>query len=191
MEKTCVPQASHMADHFHVAKWFTHFKQLTLLLCCCLLALQISACWTIPYMVNATKGAGDRPQGGTATSLILTRTITNDHQWFHLKRRTLGSSLWFDAKALVCAIVKGKSQFWLFCARSVSLATFVIIVTHNGLPQRIPPLCLTGKLKYLCSELCLPVDVRKEEINTTAYLRFAILGGTCKISFLTSPISDP
>lgn len=48
MEKTCVPQASHMADHFYVAKWFRLFKQPTLSLCCCLLALQISACWTIP-----------------------------------------------------------------------------------------------------------------------------------------------
>ena len=183
--------SSHMADHFHVAKWLTHFRQLTLLLCCCLLALQISSCWTIPYMVNATKGAGERPEGGTAISLTLTRAIASDRQWLHLKRRTSGSSLWFDAKALVCAIVKGKSQFWLFRATSVSLATFVITVTHNGLPQRIPPLCLTGKPKYLCSELCLPVDVRKEEINTIPCLRFAILGGTWKISFLTSPISDP
>ena len=44
--------------------------------------------------------------------------------------------------------------------------TFVTVVTHNGLPQRILPLCLTVKLKCLCSELCPPVDGRKEEINT-------------------------
>lgn len=110
MEKTCVPQASHMADHFYVAKWFRLWtSNPTLSLCCCLLALQISACWTIPYMVNAAKGAGGQ----------ITRRHSHLSQpspmmisaWLHLQRRISGSSLWLDNKALVCAIVKGKSQF--------------------------------------------------------------------------------
>ena len=33
---------------------------------------------------------------------------------------------------------------------------------HNGLPQRILPLCLTVKLKRLCSEPCPPVADRKK-----------------------------
>ena len=74
-----------------------------------------------------------------------------------------------------------KSQFRLFQARSVSLVTFVIIISHNGLPQRLLPLCLTVKLKCLCSEPCPPVDDRKEEINISICLRLAILEDTCRI----------
>ena len=44
---------------------------------------------------------------------------------------------------------------------------FVTIVIHNALPQRILPLYLTVQLKCPCSEPCLPVDGRKEEINTS------------------------
>ena len=39
-----------------------------------------------------------------------------------------------------CDCVTRKSQFWLFHARPVSLAAFVIIITHKGLPQRPVPL---------------------------------------------------
>ena len=67
-----------------------------------------------------------------------------------------------------------RSQNSLFWARSVSLATFVIVITYNGLAQRIPSLCLTIKLKCLCSEACLPGDGRKEEINTFPFLWLAI-----------------
>ena len=42
---------------------------------------------------------------------------------------------------------------------------FVIRIIQNGLPQRILPLCMTIKLKCLCSELCPPVDGRKEKIK--------------------------
>ena len=59
---------------------------------------------------------------------------------------------------------------------------FVIIITHNGLPQRILPLCLTIKLKCLCSEPCPPVDGRKEKTNTSLCLRLAILGDIRKIN---------
>ena len=38
---------------------------------------------------------------------------------------------------------------------------FVIIITQNGLPQRILPFCLTVKLQCLCSEPSLPVYRRK------------------------------
>ena len=44
---------------------------------------------------------------------------------------------------------------------------FVIIIIQNGLPQKILPLCLTVKLKCLCSVPCPPVDGRKNEINTS------------------------
>ena len=43
----------------------------------------------------------------------------------------------------------------------------VIIIIHNDLPQRILLLGLTVELQCLCSEPCLPVDGRKEEINTS------------------------
>ena len=59
-----------------------------------------------------------------------------------------------------------------------------MIITHNGLPQRILPLCLAIKLKCLCSETHRPVHGRKEEINTAPCQRLAILGDTCKIKDL-------
>ena len=63
-------------------------------------------------------------------------------------------------------------------------AQFVIIIVSPGLPQRILPLCLTVKLKCLCSEPCPPVDGRKEEINTSPCWRLAILGDICKMDDL-------
>ena len=81
--------------------------------------------------------------------------------------------------------VTGESQFWLH-VKTVSLICFpfffVIIMTHNGLPQRILPLCLTVKLTCLCSEPCPSVDGRREEIKTYPRLRLAILGDICKIN---------
>ena len=50
---------------------------------------------------------------------------------------------------------------------STIIRLFVIIIIDNGLPQRTLTLYLTVKLKYLCSEPCLPVDGKKEEINTS------------------------
>ena len=38
---------------------------------------------------------------------------------------------------------------------------FIIIIINNGLPQEILPLCLTFKLKCLCSEPCPPIDGKK------------------------------
>ena len=60
--------------------------------------------------------------------------------------------------------------------------------------QRILPLCLTVKVKCLCSETHPPVDGRKEEINTHAASELAILGDICKINglftlFLHLPLS--
>ena len=69
-------------------------------------------------------------------------------------------------------------------ARCVSLAAFVIVITHNGLLQRILPLCLTLKVKCLCSETHPSVDGKKEEINTAPSQRLAILGDICKIKYL-------
>ena len=63
---------------------------------------------------------------------------------------------WLNAGlSLFC--VTGNSQFLLLCGRSV-----IIIITHNGLPRRILPLCLTVKLNCLCSENWQPIDCRKE-----------------------------
>ena len=70
------------------------------------------------------------------------------------------------------------------CFSDLLSFAFVITVIHNGLPQRILPLCLTVKRRYLCSVPWPPVDGRKEEFNTSPCLRFAILGNTCKISGL-------
>ena len=69
-------------------------------------------------------------------------------------------------------------------ARCVSLAAFVIVITHNGLLQRILPLCLTLKVKCLCSETHPSVDGKKEETNTAPSQRLAILGDICKIKYL-------
>ena len=51
------------------------------------------------------------------------------------------------------------------CFFDLLFDAFVIIIIQNGLPQRILPLCMTIKLKCLCSELCPPVDGRKEKIK--------------------------
>ena len=45
--------------------------------------------------------------------------------------------------------VISKNQFWLFHARSVSLATSVIIITHHGLPQRTLPALPAFKCLWL------------------------------------------
>ena len=49
----------------------------------------------------------------------------------------------------------------LFDLLSIS---FVILIIHKSLPQRILPLCL---FKYLFSEPCPPVDGRREEIEVS------------------------
>ena len=51
------------------------------------------------------------------------------------------------------------------CFFDLLLVDFVIIIIQNGLPQRICPSAFL--LKCLCLEPCLPVDGRKEEINTS------------------------
>ena len=81
------------------------------------------------------------------------------------------------------SLVAGKSQFWLCwnCCFDLLFIAIVIIITQNGLPQRILPLCLTVKLKCLCLEPYPPVDGRKEEIDISPCQRLAILGGICKI----------
>ena len=78
--------------------------------------------------------------------------------------------------------VTGKSLLWLFYARSLYFypwcvsffATFIIIIIHNDLSQRIlPPNPQNFKLNYLClahREIiwpCPPVnDYKKDEANT-------------------------
>ena len=54
---------------------------------------------------------------------------------------------------------------WNYSFDLLSIAPAILII-HNGLPQRILPLCLTAQLKCLCSDPCPPVDCRKKEINT-------------------------
>ena len=63
-------------------------------------------------------------------------------------------------------------------------AQFVVIIIYTGRPQRILPLCLTVKLKWLCSEPCSCVDGRKKEINTSPCWKFAILRDNCKMDDL-------
>ena len=53
------------------------------------------------------------------------------------------------------------------CFFDLPFVAFVIIIIQYYLPQRILSLCLTVKLKCLCSEPCPPVDGRKEGINTS------------------------
>ena len=72
---------------------------------------------------------------------------------------------------------------WNYFFDLLSVA-FVIIITHNGLPQRILPFCLTAKLTSLCLEPCPPVNSRKTGINTSPCLRLAIPGDICKIKGL-------
>ena len=67
----------------------------------------------------------------------------------------------------------------------------MIIITHHGLPQRILTFSLTVKLKCLCLEPCPPIEVKKEEINTSSCLRLAILGDTCKIRWTFYFVSSP
>ena len=47
------------------------------------------------------------------------------------------------------------------CSFDFILVACVIMIIWNDLPQRLLPLCLTVKLKCLCSEPCPPVDSRK------------------------------
>ena len=70
------------------------------------------------------------------------------------------------------------------CVSNFLFVAFVIIIIQNGLGQRTLPLCMTVKLKCLCSEPCPSVDGRKEKNEHTPYLRFVILGDICKISGL-------
>ena len=53
------------------------------------------------------------------------------------------------------------------CFFDLLFIAFIIII-QNVLPQRILTLCLTAKLKHLCSEPWQPVDDKKEKINTSA-----------------------
>ena len=57
------------------------------------------------------------------------------------------------------------TSFWN-CFFDLLFIVFVLIIIQYGLPQRILHLCLTVKLKSLCSEPCPPVNGR-EEINTS------------------------
>ena len=67
------------------------------------------------------------------------------------------------------------------CFLDLLFTASVVIITQNGLPQRILPLCLIVKLNCLCSEPCPRADGRKDDINTYPCLRLAILGDVCKI----------
>ena len=69
------------------------------------------------------------------------------------------------------------------CFFDLLFVAFVIIIIQYGLPQRILYLCLTVKLKSLCSGPCPPVDGRKEEINFPC-LRLALLRDVFKINGL-------
>ena len=69
------------------------------------------------------------------------------------------------------------------CFFGLLFVAVVIIITHNGLPQRILPLCLTVKLKCFCSAqreiiwTCLPVNsYNKEKRWTHPFQRLAISG---------------
>jgi len=53
------------------------------------------------------------------------------------------------------------------CFFDLLFIVFVLIIIQYGLPQRILHLCLTVKLKSLCSEPCPPMNGREEEINTS------------------------
>ena len=67
------------------------------------------------------------------------------------------------------------------CSFDLLSFAFVVIIIQNGLPQRILPLCLTIKLKCLCSEPWRCQEGRNEHIPC---LRFVILGDICKINGL-------
>ena len=62
-----------------------------------------------------------------------------------------------------CTYCREKSILTLrwHCFFDLLFVAFVIIITQNGLPQRILPFCLTVKLQCLCSEPSLPVYRRK------------------------------
>ena len=75
-----------------------------------------------------------------------------------------------------CCREEANSDSTWNCFLDLLFVAFVIIIIQNGLPQSILPLCLTVKLKCLCSESCPPVGGRKEEINTSSCPRLAILG---------------
>ena len=81
--------------------------------------------------------------------------------------------------------VNSDCRFELFLFDLFS-GTVVIVIIHNGLPQRTLLLCLTVKLTCLCLEPCPPVDCRKEEIDTSSCLRLAIIGHICKINGLST-----
>ena len=88
-------------------------------------------------------------------------------------------------------IVIRKSQFWLFRARFVSLAAFVIVITHNASEKPAP---LPVKLKCLCSEPCPPVE-RKKKLTHTPARGLSVLGDTCKSKkpfyFVSLPPAPP
>ena len=69
----------------------------------------------------------------------------------------------------------------LNCFFDLLFIAFLVIIIQNGQSQRILPLCLTIKLKCLCSEPWRCQEGRNEHIPC---LRFAILGHICKINGL-------
>ena len=67
-----------------------------------------------------------------------------------------------------CCREKSVLTLYWNCFFDLLSIAFVIIIIPNGLPQRILPLCLTAKLKCLCSELCLPLDGEKVSESCSA-----------------------
>ena len=81
---------------------------------------------------------------------------------------------------------------WWNCLFDLLCIALVIIIIQNVLPQRILPLCLTVKPKYLCSEPCPPVDGKKGEINMSPAWGLPFLEMFARLTaflfcFLTSP----
>ena len=95
--------------------------------------------------------------------------------------------------------LKGRAQTSLketYCCREKSILTprwncfldlfsvaLVSVITHKGLPQRVPPLCLTYTEVLLFRTLST-CRRRKEETNTAPCLRLAVLGDIRQINGL-------
>ena len=77
---------------------------------------------------------------------------------------------------------------WLNCFFYLFPIAFVIIIKHNGLPQRILPLCLTVKVLLFRTLFSGWLEGRNEQTPS-----LAILGDTCKINglFTLLPASSP
>ena len=87
--------------------------------------------------------------------------------FFTMKKR---SSVSLICLVLISIIIAERkpilTPFWN-CFFDLLFIVFVLIIIQYGLPQRILHLCLTVKLKSLCSEPCPPMNGREEEINTS------------------------